>query len=287
LKAVLTKFATAEDVPDQAMPEEVLDLIAERYSDPESEANAEEQRDETEGEAEDLPADDERRTIAQERLGGLNEALRTAEKKLAESSKSVETLVVQQKLELLSLAKKWGGPKDVLATKLATLKSDHRLAMKELREQIKPAQKALKAELNLLHGQISQARIEVALSSNRGKLELILSDGELVDSLRERWVSAKVAEKLDYPIFMAVSERGGKDNSGNYKYLLDDKGSLVQFPDGHPQEGHFVVDQDLVNLDLTAADLSSANKLAADKLSIAEAFVRFAQDQNFDFWTKK
>ena len=93
-----------------------------------------------------------------------------------------------------------------------------------------------------------------------------------------------MAKRLDYPIFMAVSERGGKNNSGDYEYLVDEDGSLVEFPDGHPQEGQLVVDQDLVNYDLTAEDLADAAKIPDDKLCVAEAFVRFAQEQGFDFW---
>jgi type I restriction enzyme M protein len=59
---------------------------------------------------------------------------------------------------------------------------------------------------------------------------------------------------------------------------------LVEFPDGHPQEGQLVVDQDLVNYDLRAADLADAAKIPDSKLCVAEAFVRFAQDQKFNFW---
>jgi type I restriction enzyme M protein len=106
----------------------------------------------------------------------------------------------------------------------------------------------------------------------------------LIGALKERWIAAEVAKQLDYPIFMAVSERGGKDNSGDYKYVVDEQGSLLEFPDGHPQEGQFVVDQDLVNYDLRAADLADAATLPDDKLCVAEAFVRFAQEQNFSFW---
>jgi type I restriction enzyme M protein len=83
---------------------------------------------------------------------------------------------------------------------------------------------------------------------------------------------------------MAVSERGGKNNSGDYEYVLDEEGSLVEFPDGHPQEGQLVVNQDLVNYDLTAADLAGVTKIPDDKLCVSEAFVRFAQQQGFDFW---
>jgi len=65
---------------------------------------------------------------------------------------------------------------------------------------------------------------------------------------------------------------------------VDEDGHLVEFPDGHPQEGQLVVDQDLVNYDLTADDLSNAGKIPEEKLGVAEAFVRFAQEQGFDFW---
>jgi len=122
------------------------------------------------------------------------------------------------------------------------------------------------------------------LLSQRGKLELVLADDELIGTLKERWIAAEVAKQLDYPIFMAVSERGGKDNSGDYKHLLDDQGSLVEFPDGHPQEGQLVIDQDLVNYDLGAADLVDAAKIPDEQLCVAEAFVRFAQAQGFGFW---
>ena len=83
---------------------------------------------------------------------------------------------------------------------------------------------------------------------------------------------------------MAVSDLSGKDNSGDYEYKLDENGILIEFPPGHPQEGQLVVNQDLVNYDLTAEALAKAAKIPDDKLLIAEAFVRFAQKEKFDFW---
>lgn len=47
----------------------------------------------------------------------------------------------------------------------------------------------------------------------------------------------------DYPIFFAVSQNGGKDNSGEYVYLTDDKGRRIFDLHGHP-----MVDHDLFNL---------------------------------------
>ena len=88
-----------------------------------------------------------------------------------------------------------------------------------------------------------------------------------------------MAKRLDYSIFMAVSERGGKNNSGDYEYVLDADGQLVEDVSGQPRIG-----QDLVNYDLTADELADAVAIADDQLCVAEAFVRFAQQQGFDFW---
>lgn len=82
-----------------------------------------------------------------------------------------------------------------------------------------------------------------------------------------------------------MSERGGKDSSGDYKYLVDEEGSLVEFPKGHPQEGQLVVDQDLVNFYLRQDDLIDARRVPEERLCIAEAFVRFAQKEGLNFWS--
>jgi type I restriction enzyme M protein len=110
-------------------------------------------------------------------------------------------------------------------------------------------------------------------------LELVLADADLIGTLKERWIAAEVAKRLDYSIFMAVSERGGKNNSGDYEYVIDDNGNLVEDPDGQPK-----INQDLVNYDLTANDLADAAKIPDEQLSIAEAFVMFAQEQGLEFW---
>ena len=47
----------------------------------------------------------------------------------------------------------------------------------------------------------------------------------------------------DYPIFFAVSQHGGKDSTGEYVYLTDDKGQRLRDPHDHP-----IVDHDLYNL---------------------------------------
>ena len=50
----------------------------------------------------------------------------------------------------------------------------------------------------------------------------------------------------DHNIFMAVSEKSGKDNSGNYVFLKDKNGNFVN-RDGNPLKGgeKSVIDEDL------------------------------------------
>jgi len=63
----------------------------------------------------------------------------------------------------------------------------------------------------------------------------------------------------DYPIFMAVSKKPGKDNSGEYVYKKDEKGDYIL-----DEKGRRILDHDLDE--------------------IAEAFVKFAKEQGLSFW---
>lgn len=63
----------------------------------------------------------------------------------------------------------------------------------------------------------------------------------------------------DYPIFMASSQKTGKNNSGEYIYKKDEHGNYIENKDGQK-----IVDHDLNE--------------------IAEGFVNFAKEQRFNFW---
>ncbi len=63
----------------------------------------------------------------------------------------------------------------------------------------------------------------------------------------------------DYPIFMAVSKKAGKDNSGDYVFKKDEKGNYI-----HDTRGRKVLDHDLEQ--------------------IADEFIKFAKTQKFSFW---
>ncbi|KKQ32529.1 MAG: Type I Restriction Enzyme [Candidatus Nomurabacteria bacterium GW2011_GWA1_37_20] len=62
----------------------------------------------------------------------------------------------------------------------------------------------------------------------------------------------------DYPIFMAVSKKGGKDNSGDYIYKKDANGNYF-----HDTKGRKVLDHDLDE--------------------IADGFLKFAKEEKFNF----
>ena len=286
LKTLLKTHTASADVPEDAIPEAVADLIAERFSEPESEEAAEDNGEKENGEGNDKASatDEDRAALAEEKLTNLKTALVKAKQKLMNLESDEEALQQQQEQEVEIVTSQWKGEKTALRLHVKEMRQTYKVSAQKLKDAHKALQKAAKAEIKVLERQIPAVEFELKLLSNRGKLTLILEDVELIGTLKERWIAAEVAKQLDYPIFMAVSERGGKDNSGDYKHVVDEQGSLVQFPDGHPQEGQLVVDQDLVNYDLRAADLADAAKIPDHKLCVAEAFVRFAQKLKFSFW---
>ena len=71
----------------------------------------------------------------------------------------------------------------------------------------------------------------------------------------------------DYPIFFAVSEKGGKDNSGDYVFLENSNGQYKL-----DKNGHLIVAHDLHNHSGELPD------------GIAEAFIEWAKSENLSFW---
>jgi len=302
IQALLDQYE--DEVPEEAIPEAVADLIAETFSEPEPEEPVKEngngENDDKE-EAVEPPSDEERIAQAEEKVDNLRSQLIRMKQKLDDLGSDLEALEQQKQAELESIEHQfenqiaeiqtvWTGTKTALNTELKPIKAAMRNQAKEVkaeysvklndtRAQQKNRKNSLNNELKRLEKAIPAAERELKLLTNRGKLELILADPDLIGTLKERWIAAEVAKHLDYPIFMAVSERGGKNNSGDYEYLLDANGHLVEDANGQPR-----IDQDLVNYDLGPADLKNAADIPDDQLCIAEAFVCFAQQQKFDFW---
>jgi type I restriction enzyme M protein len=103
----------------------------------------------------------------------------------------------------------------------------------------------------------------------------------------------------DYPVFFAVSQQGGKDTSGEYVYLTDDRGWRLYDLHDHP-----MVDHDLFNLRAYLADQLEQRLAVAktvtqrqairdahaaklpfipDRPGIADAFREWGQKQHFGF----
>ena len=265
------------DVLEEAIPEVAADLIAETFSEPEAEEPAEENGENGDDEAAEPPSDEDRLAQAEEKVDNLKGELLRVKQKLDDLDSDVEALQQQQQNEIEGNT--FHGTKRDLSAHLKPIKAEHKEAVKALKTAQKEKSKRYKAEIKRLGKDIPNAERDLKLLTHRGKLELILADSDLIGTLKERWIAAEVAKRLDYPIFMAVSERGGKNNSGDYEYVLDADGHLVEAASGQPK-----IDQDLVNYDLTVDDLADAASITDDQLCVAEAFVRFAQAEGFDFW---
>ena len=83
----------------------------------------------------------------------------------------------------------------------------------------------------------------------------------------QKWDEKTCPKKDDYPIFFAVSEKGGKNNSGDYLCLVNDSGR-----EKLDKGGHLIVNHDLHHHDGELPD------------GIAEAFIEWAKGEELSFW---
>jgi len=284
IKTLIEQNQSSADIPEENIPEDIAELLLEVFA-PEEAASEENGSDEESKHSEEVAFDQESLIEqAEEKLVSLKDALIKAKHKLADLGTELDALRETCAQEIIVLEKNWSGPTKELSAKKRALQAQYKDREKKLLSAQKEQKKKLIAEIKSLEKAVTDAEYELKILTNRGKLELVLADAELIGRLKDRWIDAEVAKKLDYPIFMAISERGGKDSSGDYEYLTDEDGNLIEFPEGHPQEGHLMINQDLVNYELTFEHLKNACSIPDDKVYIAEAFIRFAQKNGFDFW---
>lgn len=85
----------------------------------------------------------------------------------------------------------------------------------------------------------------------------------------QKWDDEPCLKVDDYPIFFAVSEKGGKDNSGDYVYVKNGNGQYRL-----DRNGHLIVDHDLHSHDGELPD------------GIAEAFIKWAKSEKLSFWVE-
>ncbi len=83
----------------------------------------------------------------------------------------------------------------------------------------------------------------------------------------QKWDDKLCPKVDDYPIFFAVSENGGKDNSGAYIFVKNGNGQNKL-----DKNGHLIVAHDLHDLGGELPD------------GIAEAFIEFAKSEKLSFW---
>lgn len=85
----------------------------------------------------------------------------------------------------------------------------------------------------------------------------------------QKWDDGLCPKVEDYPIFFGVSEKAGKDNSGDYSYVKNGNGQYKL-----DKNQHQIVDHDLHNHDGELPD------------GIAESFINFAQKEKMSFWVE-
>lgn len=302
IEELLAAHETDIDIPEDKIPENIMELIQEEFSEPEPEVTeTDEETPETENEDEENFELEDKLEAAENKIAELKAELPRAKQQLDGLKDAQEALVETQKAEIKIITQQWEGTKKELQEHLKPIKEEHKQRLKNLKEQQKETEKQLKTLIKQLEKDIPQAEYEKNLLTNKGRLQLILQDDDLLQKLSDRFVDAEVAKRLDYPIFMAVSEEGGKNNSGEYEYLTDENGNIVEDEYGNP-----VIKQDLVNYKITKEELEAMDvtvstgkdggvlQNVADPpgeyvvkgkpLAIAEAFVMFAKEQGFNFW---
>jgi type I restriction enzyme M protein len=298
IEELLAKFEADIEVPEKNIPEEIFELLLEEFPEPEV---AEETDEEKEAEEDDEEQEAHPQTL-EEKLDSIDEKLDElksnelkAKTKLGDLDEEVEVLELTQKAELTIAKENWKGTAKEFNEHIKPIKEAQKQAIKALKEKQKETAKTLKAEIKSYGNAIPLVLEEKLLLTNKGKLQLLLQNEDSINKLRNRFIDAEVAKQLDYPIFMAVSEQGGKNNSGDYEYQTDADGNIVEDSFGSPE-----IKQDLVNHRITRdtllamAEKPAEVRLAADpevkyeakdlEPCIAEAFIKFAIEQQFDFW---
>ena len=280
----LIKESQETDISDENIPEEISELMLELFETEQEEPAENGENEDSEKPEATSPEPEDQIEQAEEQLDSLKNALITAKQKVADLDNDLVAMKETLAQEVDILEKNWKGTSKELLAQRKAIQTQYKERQTKLAAEQKEQKRKYSSEIKMLEKAITEAEYNIKVLTNKGKLQIILADAELIGKLKERWINKEVAKKLDYPIFMAVSERGGKNSSGEYEHLTDDDGNLVEFPEGHPQEGHPMINQDCVNFELSAQDLQNASQLPDEKVCIAEAFVRFAQKHDFDFW---
>lgn len=300
ISELINRYSTESEIKEDQIPEEIFELLLEEYPEPEAneETDATNENDVNSEDATEAFTLEERLEQIESNIADLRNNLIKAKQKLDGLADDVEALEEKHKCELGIAKAGWTGSKAELSNYLKVVKNEHKIALKALKESQKEKTKQLNAEIKSYEKEIPLGEEKKLLLTNKGKLQLLLNNEDSILKLRNRFIDAEVSKRLDYPIFMAVSERGGKNNSGDYEYMIDSDGNLVEDAFGNPE-----IDQDLVNHKITR-DMLLNNKqdengslIAAENQAmylskqfepnIAEAFIKFAKEEGLEFWNNR
>ena len=291
---LLAQYESKTEIEEENIPEAIFDLLLEEYPEPEIEIEDEETTNDEEVEAAEPLSLDEKLEFIDERIHELRANLLRAKTKLDGLNDEIEAMEATHKAELAIVKENWTGNAREYVEYIKIIKEAQKQALKALKDHQKETTKTLKTEIKSYENAIPLATEEKLLLTNKGKLQLLLKNEDSIKKLRNRYIDAEVAKRLDYQIFMAVSEHSGKNNSGDYEYMIDEDGNVVEDAFGNPE-----IKQDLVNHRITKdmlvdAEISSEYLIAAapsndfkaksPEPAIAEAFVEFAKEQGFNFW---
>ena len=119
--------------------------------------------------------------------------------------------------------------------------------------------KEIQKEIKILDKKAKKLYHEISERTLGGQIWLVLNDEKITKEFKKFWLGGCVAKEMDYPIFFAVNKKPVKDNRGDYRYKRTASGEFELDEDEHPRIDH-------------------------DLDEIAEEFVKFAKDQDFDFW---
>ncbi len=272
------------EIAEELIPENILELLIEEFPEPEEEEVEEEKTGEEneEDENEEQETEPELAELlenAETKVTSLKAELVRAKQQLEGLKDEEEAMKYTQESELKVIAEAWSGNAKELKSHLIPIKEEHKAKLKTLKEEQKGKSKQLKALIKSLEKDIPLAEYEKNTLTTKGKLKIVLGDDDMLQKLSDRFVAAEVSKRLDYPIFMAVSEFGGKNNSGEYEYLTDEDGNIMEDDNGNPY-----FKQDLVNYQITKEDLATIGTVEESTLGIAEAFVKYAKEEGFKFW---
>jgi len=139
------------------------------------------------------------------------------------------------------------------------LKEEIENLQKEIANANREKKKELTKKLKVFQKSLADKQYSLDLKTISGRLNILLNDEKDLESFHRFWLQSKSAKELSYPIFMATSQKSGKDNSGEYVYKKGVNGDLML-----DENGHLIVAHDL--------DF------------IAEKFIEFAKRQRYAFW---